>query len=102
MKSKKWLLILLIIPMLLFTGCFDNGLKVVVQGKITAMKYHSVGWSGIDTVYDTTFDNGTTYMIRSDDFKQYSISLGDIVKLELHEIGGGGFYYIYQKDIVEG
>lgn len=101
MKSKKWLL-LGIIPILLFSGCLDNGQKVVVQGKITSMRYHSIGWSGFDTVYDTTFDNGTTYKIRSDDFKTYSISLGDVVKLELHEIGGGGFYYIYQKDIVEG
>jgi hypothetical protein len=98
---KKLLLISLIIAILFFSGCVEiPGRRVVVQGKITDMKYHSVGWSGLDTVYDTTFDNKTIYEIRSTDFKQYNISQGDIVRLELHQIVGGEYYVIYEKQLV--
>lgn len=78
------------------SGCLGEGSRrVVVSGTVTDMQYHSVGWSGLDTVYDMTIDNDSVYMVRSGDFKEYDIRVGDFVKLELWSIGGGGYYYIH-------
>jgi hypothetical protein len=92
--KKEIILLFVVFLCVSVSGCLGEGSRrVVISGTITDMKYHSVGWSGLDTVYDMTIDNESVYMVRSGDFKEYDITVGDFVKLELWSIGGGGSYY---------